>query len=566
MKLTKCLSIAAFVLLGSVPIGAIAAPPAGEPADDLAALKPHLRQSLMWDFPTLGAKYSVTIYYLDETTGPEARDVILYVRNRAWERIGQEDDLSILKDYVSRRFIVMTLDFGNEPRAVSPAIDDDINLLHRAIFGYKTPSILRAIKLEPKPVRCFIMPAGYRVATDLTFWEIDKHGVYGTLEYIMKTYNEEIVPKVPGMKPAEKPSDMVDRNGKPFDYGIRMDIVYPSQPRKKCPVFVYSDTQPTRDAHHRYLFQLRGYVYVVMGHCFNPCVTHYWHLNKFTLDHWNGLACYTAAMRYLNMHADTYSMDTDRIGMMGISKGQYAVTRLSPPGHEAFTESRRFPGFPLGTPEPQPWQGHPSRIHAGWQGMGMGLWETEYITPDYAPTILACGENDRDVITQDGNVRFLAALEKLDVNHVNLFMEGLGHAISLGYDKRLGVDRYQLVIDFFDRYLRAPDRLPPVVLIASPRDGAENVDPSAPIWVQFAPVIDETTVLDGKGIRVTSAGSAAEVKGTWKASHGGTKFTFVPEAPLAGATPYEVSVTGAVRDKAGNALQAVRTIRFKTAG
>ena len=108
----------------------------------------------------------------------------------------RKSDLSILKDYIEKKFIVMTLDFGDEPNAVSPFFDDDINLVYRAAFGYLTPSVLRAIKLEPKDTRCFILPEGYRVATDLTYWEIDKHGVYGTLEYIMKTYNEEIVPKV----------------------------------------------------------------------------------------------------------------------------------------------------------------------------------------------------------------------------------------------------------------------------------------------------------------------------------------------------------------------------------
>ena len=535
------------------------------PSQDLSALQPYLRKSLQWDFPSLNKKFPLNIYYLEESTGSEAREVIVYVKNRAWERIGQEDDLSILKDYIGKKFIVVTLDLGYEPKAVSPSIDFDIHLVYRALFGYKTPSILRAIKLEPKPVRCFILPEGYRVATDLTYWEIDKHGVYGTLEYIMKSYNEEIVPKTPGLKPAEKPSDMVDRNGTPFDYRVKMDIVYPSQAKKKLPVFVYSETSQTRDTHHQYLFQMRGYVYVVMGHCFNPCVTHYWHFIKFTLDHWNGLACYTAAMRYVYKNADQYSMDTDHIGMMGISKGQYAVTRLSAPNHATGAESQKFEGFPEGAPEPQPWQGYPSKIHAGWQGMGMGLWEKEYITPDYVPTILACGENDRDVITKEGTPGFLAVLEKLDVNHVYLFMEGLGHSLSFGYDKRLGVDRYQLVNDFFDRYLKVKDKLPSMVLVATPRDGAEGVNPSEAIWVQFAPVIDEKTILAGKGIGVVELGDNQEVKGSWKVSHGGTKFSFVPDQSLKKGRQYEVSVTKAVKDKAGTALEAVRKIRFMTA-
>ena len=535
---------------------------------------------MQWNFASLKKEFPVNIYYVEQTTGAGTAEVIIYVKNRAWERIGTEGDLSILKDYIDKKFIIMTVDLGDTPQAVSPLIDDDINMIYRAAFGYQTPSILRAIKLEPKATRCLVLPEGYRVATDLTYWEIDKHGVYGTLEYIMKTYNEGIVPKIkakdpnaPALKPATRPSDMVDRNGNPFDYGIKMDIIYPSRPKKKCPTFVYSDTQASRATHHRYLFQLRGYVYVVMGHCFNPCVQHYWHIGPFTLDHWNGLACYTAAMRYLYKNADQYAINTDHIGMMGISKGQYAVTRLSDPNHAFGEESKKFSEFPAGfgkfpdgTPQPQPWQGYPSRIHAGWQGMGMGLWEKEYITRDYAPTILACGEKDRDVITKEGTPGFLKALEALDVNHVNLFMEGLGHSLSLGYDKRLGVDRYQLVNDFFDRYLKPEAKLPPVVLIATPRDGAENVSPSADIWVQFAPVIDEKTILAGKAIAVVKLGDNQEVKGSWKVSHGGTKFTFVPDQPLAKGGQYEVSVTKAVQDKVGTALEAVKQVRFKTAG
>ena len=541
-----------------------AAPLAAGPSNDLAALEPTLRKSLSWDCPSLNQKYPVNIYYLEETTGSQAREVIVYVKNRAWERIGKEDDLSILKDYIGRRFIVVTLDFGHEPRAVSTSVDNDIHLLYRALFGYKTPSILRAIGLEPKPVRCFILPQGYRVATDLTYWEIDKHGVYGTMEYIMKSYNEEIVPKVPGMKAAEKPSDMVDRNGRPFDLRIKMDIIYPSQADRKLPVFVYSETQQTRNTHHQYLFQMRGYVYVVMGHCFNPCVTHYWHFIKFTLDHWNGLACYSAGMRYLNKNAEQYSMDMDHVGMMGISKGQYAVTRLSAPDHAAGAESKKFEGFPEGTPEPQPWPGYPSNIHAGWQGMGMGLWEKEYITADYVPTILACGENDREVITKEGTPGFLEVLEKLDINHVNLFMEGLGHSLSFGYDKRLGVDRYQLVNDFFDRYLKVKDRLPPVVLMTTPRDGAENVAPASEISVHFAPVIDQRTIQAKPGIKVTRLSDNQEVKGNWRSTRRGTRFVFVPEQALRANERYGITITKEVKDQAGTPLATETDVQFKT--
>jgi hypothetical protein len=560
---------------------------------NLAELKPYLKKSVSWKCKTLNKKIALNIYYLEEKTDPDGRDVIVYVKNSAWERIGQEPDLSILSDFIKKKFIVITLDFGDDPKAVSPNIDNDINDLYSAVFGYQAESILKDIRLVPKEYRCFVIPEGYRVATDLVYWEIDKHGVYGTLEYIMKTYNEEIVPKVPGLKAASSPAEMVDRKGKPFDYTVKMDIIYPSMSKKKLPTFFYSETaqsrnahcEPTSDGSHLNYFQLRGYVYVVMGHCFNPCTVHYWHFGDFTLDHWNGLACYTAAIRYLNANAEKYSINTNHIGGMGISKGQYAITRLSDPHNDNGMESKKFESFPEGipepeslpgqtvfvgtgslsegTPEPQPLSGYSSKIACGWQGMGMGLFESEYITHDYVPTILACGENDRDVITKEAFPRFLKRLEELDVNYIPLFMMGLGHSLSYGYDKQLGVDRYQLVIDFFDRYLKVEEKLPPAVLLVTPRDSAENVPPTSWISVYFAPVIDEKSVLGNNGIKLISLSDNTQVKGIWKASHGGTKFTFVPGQLLTHSERYKIVISTVVRDKAGVPLNKDKTVLFK---
>ena len=288
---------------------------------------------------------------------------------------------------------------------------------------FRTGSLLEDLNLKPKEFRCFFLPEGYRVATDLVYWELDKHAAFGTMEYIMNSYNEDIVPKLPGLKPVTSPKDMVDRYGNPFDFTIKMDIVYPSQAKKKIPAIIFSawlaprnpNGEPITYLPHFAGFTTRGYVYIVMGHCFNPCVQHYFHYGKFTLDQWNGFACYSAAMRYINANAGKYSINTDHIGMAGHSKGEYAITRLSDPHHEGGKEISRFEGFPEGSPEPQPWPGYPSNISAGYQSMGMGLFEPEYITPDYAPTIVACGENERDVISKEAHPAFVKRLEELDV-------------------------------------------------------------------------------------------------------------------------------------------------------
>jgi len=538
----------------------------------LSELDPYLKKSVAWKSSTLNKDIPVKIYFLgDRTENPDGAEVIVYLRNKAWERIGQESDLSILTDYIQKKFIVITVDYGNEVQAVSPHFDKDLHDILKGVYGFKTESLLKDSRLVPKDFRCFFLPEGYRVATDLIYWEIDKHGAYGTLEFIMKSYNEDIVSKYPGLKPVSSPAEMVDRKGNPFDYRIKMDIIYPSQPKRKLPVIFMSETLSTRNPNdqpsnyvpHFAGFTTRGYVYAVIGHCFNPCVTHFFHFSKFTLDHENGYACYTAAMRYLYAHADLYSMDTRHIGGSGYSKGEYAITRLSDPHHETRKgEVARFKGFPDGSPEPQPWQGYSSTIQAGMQGMGMGLFETEYITPDYAPNLIVCGEHDRDVITEGHRV-FVRKCEELGANYLGLFMKGVGHELPYGYDDSLGVDRYQLVHDFFDRYLQVEKKLPPVVLVVSPFNDKKDVAPASEITVQFAPVIDEKSILDKKGVRVIYTKTNKVVNGSFKVSRGGTKFTFIPDQPLQKNGQYKINITSQVKDKAGIKLEKEKVVEFK---
>jgi hypothetical protein len=181
------------------------------------------------------------------------------------------------------------------------------------------------------------------------------------------------------------------------------------------------------------------------------------------------------------------------------------------------------------------------------------------------PTILACGENDRDVITKEAYPRFLNRLEELDVNYISLFMQGLGHSLSYAYDKRMGVDRYQLVIDFFDRYLKVEEKLPPVVLVISPHDNKEEVSPAAEISIDFAPVIDDQSIIHGKGILIIRTTNNQEVNGIWKVSHGGTRYTFKPEQALNKDELYSIIVTSKVKDKAGTHLDQGKTVHFKVA-
>ena len=540
----------------------------------LKSLDPYLIRSSSWKCTTHEKEAPVRVYFLGGSTGPDGAEVIVYMKNRAWARIGEESDLSILNDYVRKGFIVVTVDFGDDKLAVSPQFDRDLYDIFRWVYGFRTGSLLEGLNIKPREYRCFFLPEGYRVATNLVYWEIDKHAAFGTMDYIMNSYNEDIVPKLPGLKPVSLPSEMVDRKGKPFDFTVKMDIVYPSVAKKKVPAIVFSawlaprnpNGEPVSYLPHFAGFTTRGYAYIVMGHCFNPCVQHYFHYGKFTLDQWNGFACYSAAMRYINANAVAYNIDAAHIGMAGHSKGQYAITRLSDPHHEGGTEISRFDGFPEGSPQPQPWQGYPSGIVAGYQSMGMGLFDPQYITPDYVPNIIACGELEREELSREAHPAFIRRLEELDCNYIELFMQGLGHAVPYGYDEKTGVDRYKLMHDFFDRYLKVADKLPPAVLMVYPHDKKNDVPADAKITIDLAPVIDTTSILGGTGILIKSVKSGKSVDGSWITRHHGTRFIYTPRDKLDPGAEYMIQITKRIRDTAGTHLVQEKKILFRVKG
>jgi len=91
-------------------------------AAGLSELKPYLRKTVSWKCKTLERVVPLNIYFLGGNTGYDGSEVIVYLKNSSWDRIGQESDLSILSDYIQKRFIVILVDFGNDKLAVSPLI------------------------------------------------------------------------------------------------------------------------------------------------------------------------------------------------------------------------------------------------------------------------------------------------------------------------------------------------------------------------------------------------------------------------------------------------------------
>ncbi|MBD3375902.1 hypothetical protein GF406_12775, partial [candidate division KSB1 bacterium] len=308
-----------------------------------------------------------------------------------------------------------------------------------------------------------------------------------------------------------------------------MDIVYPSQANKKVPLVFYIATRTTRYPNHiptayypHFIgFTMRGYAYALIDHCWNPVCRHYWYFPRYSLDDWNGLKSYTAAIRYIRAHADSFSVNSHYIGGWGHSKGSYAITRLSDPDHVGQKEYSKFRDQSDGTPEPQPWPGYSSQITAGYQSMGNGTRRTRYVTKNYVPTVIACGENDH---YNHWAVwpRLVAAYKKQDVNYLAFGMLGMGHELPYGFDEDRRVDRYSLVHEFFDQYLKVEEQLPPKVLVVTVSDNKRKDQINAPISIHFAPVMDIQSVTDRRGVKIIRVRDQKEIKGKWEILRNGT--------------------------------------------
>ena len=55
------------------------------------------------------------------------------------------------------------------------------------------------------------------------------------------------------------------------------------------------------------------------------------------------------------------------------------------------------------------------------------------------------------------------------------------------------------------------------------------------------------------------------MSGIWNVSHGGTKFTFLPDQPLVNGEEYKISITANVKNEAGVSLKKEKTVKFKVA-
>ena len=239
----------------------------------------------------IGIPYEVTVYYDSATHGAAksgymtngATPVMVYVVNTRAERIGTDSDTSIIQSMMDRGYIVVVVDYLNHEKAVSPALEWSSQLIRaKALAGDYFAD--KAVFPSGNYVDTLTVPAGYDVRLNDVFFELDKHGVDGTLEEIVKLWNNDfrgvkgskVVKWVhadgtrkatqvgfDGSAPvwysdaagtkadsangqyikiahtkAEKITDCVKPDGTPIDLNLYSHMVYPTHPDKEVPLMV----------------------------------------------------------------------------------------------------------------------------------------------------------------------------------------------------------------------------------------------------------------------------------------------------------------------------------------
>ena len=296
-------------------------------------------------------------------TGYEGTPIIIYTINHpSIERIGTYSDVDIIKDMLGKGYVVIVLDYLNNTKAVSPAID---NSSQQFRVDLREGRVIKSSSIFPSSVgyhENFLAPAGYNVLINQVFWEIDKHSAEGTLEKIVENWNSDfratkgnnfvkwvhtdgtrkaVQNDLDGNTPvwydankkvdengeytyikftkAETVTDCIDPDGSFLDMNLYINIVYPTNPKNPVPVMSLANSSgyPTTSVTgadirpHSNGFLYNGYANVVFDYLWQPMARnaswgYYDGSQGNTNDHMNyGLMMYndklvnTAAMRYL---------------------------------------------------------------------------------------------------------------------------------------------------------------------------------------------------------------------------------------------------------------------------
>ena len=277
----------------------------------------------------IGIPLEVSVYYdtaKPAKTGFNGTAIMIYVVNTMVERIGTTSDTDIIKGMLDRGYAVVIFDYLNNEKAVSPDLDWSCQLVRQDVT-VGASLLPREVFESGNYPNSYVLPAGYDILMEATFFELDKHGAAGSLNAIVESWNTDlkgckpnvVVPWVytdgelagqrkttakdlDGADPvwysdaegknidnkngtytklrwtvATDVTDCINPDGTPVDLNLYISVLYPSEGNEKLPVMAWSSSQGTLSAVSNKAERpqlngsvFNGYVGVVYDHTWIP--------------------------------------------------------------------------------------------------------------------------------------------------------------------------------------------------------------------------------------------------------------------------------------------------------
>ena len=485
--------------------------------------------------------------------------IIFYVINHtSYERIGQEDDVSILQDYIDQGYVVVTVDFKSHANATSPYIEQALVQLQAMFDDCENDAALKDLNVYTSYRYIYVLPEGCRIERDVWYWDSSIWGAEGTMDRYRDKWNQKIscessytwvddkgdthtnevdYYKVGNLETVEEMIAKVgqyvdkkgyssDNNGKPIEYKLSMNIIYPSQPKKgyEVPVYVQEGTGYTREdgvgtEYKRGTFNafaLNGYACAQYDHDYWPFLYRWgYQFHKSGSDYTLGTNLpknAQAAMRCIRSLASELGYSQTYLGAAGISKATVGLSALSLKNNENYPHGRvAFTDFLTGENK---WNKYVSNQYEGDIRDESGAVvktilqpfsyydeeHTEKISSDSCVTYISSGDGYKRLFGTES----LASYEKVPLlvsgglrdnyNCYNYWDESVvwfeehltenwlpltqldqGHSYPVGNDTEFGYNRGVTMLKYFDIYLRPDEDRVPEVLWATPFNGASEV-------------------------------------------------------------------------------------------
>ena len=216
MKLTKrvvALLLTVMLVVTALPLGIFATDETVSAAsltftgiaDAEGKISDYKQYQTTWtDSTYVKGDVQLTVYYDGENATPTL-DVIFYVINWNGTRIGTESDVDIVSSYIGAaasvesgdRAAVIVVDYGGNTNATAGTIEFSLAMIRKAFVSGGSLALSddgeTTVPVDPDYV--YVLPAGYRVARDITYFDTSVHASLGTSNSVINAWNTYIAGK-----------------------------------------------------------------------------------------------------------------------------------------------------------------------------------------------------------------------------------------------------------------------------------------------------------------------------------------------------------------------------------